>query len=216
MRTVAAAGRSRIRPARAWQAMRRISKLGECHRHASSNRRRHIYAAAAIIYIDSQGRKSTGGPWTQTMSGAFGMQESLADGGVIRKLWIGEADPLPRSSAASRPDSRHSRFGGGVSDDFIRNYVDTTFGLGSVVHGFFADGVLRGAAELRPAGPRLRPRGRGRPQHREPTGRATASARHCSTARCSPPATAASRPCTWPASPTTGGCRSWRGNSPPN
>ena len=32
------------------------------------------------------------------------------------------------------------------------NYVDTTFGLGSVVHGFFADGVLRGAAELRPLG----------------------------------------------------------------
>ena len=49
-------------------------------------------------------------------------------------------------------DSRHSRFGGGVSDDFIINYVTTTFGLGSVVHGFFADGVLRGAAELRPLG----------------------------------------------------------------
>jgi GNAT superfamily N-acetyltransferase len=49
-------------------------------------------------------------------------------------------------------DSRHSRFGGGVSDEFIRNYVGTTFGLGSVVHGFFADGTLRGAAELRPLG----------------------------------------------------------------
>jgi GNAT superfamily N-acetyltransferase len=79
------------------------------------------------------------------------MQESLADGS-IRKLWVGEAanyrDHLLRLDAGSR----HSRFGGGVSEDFIRNYVDTTFGLGAVVHGFLADGVLRGAAELRPLG----------------------------------------------------------------
>ncbi len=40
-----------------------------------------------------------------------------------------------------------------MSDEFIRNYVDTTFGLTAAVHGFFADGVLRGAAELRPLGP---------------------------------------------------------------
>lgn len=81
------------------------------------------------------------------------MHDPLAEGCVIRKLWIGEAaryrDHLLRLDA----DSRHSRFGGGVSDDFIRNYVDTTFGLSAALHGFFADGVLRGAAELRPLGP---------------------------------------------------------------
>ena len=47
------------------------------------------------------------------------MQEVLPDGGVIRKLWIGEhnkyRDHLLRLDSASR----HSRFGGGVSDDFI-------------------------------------------------------------------------------------------------
>src|SRR6185369_4557861 len=43
-------------------------------------------------------------------------------------------------------------FGGGVSDEFIANYVGTTFGLVSVVHGFFDEGRLRGAAELRPLG----------------------------------------------------------------
>ncbi|MCX7313202.1 MAG: GNAT family N-acetyltransferase [Alphaproteobacteria bacterium] len=79
-------------------------------------------------------------------------QEAHAEGTVVRKLWIGEAaryrDHLLRLDA----ESRHSRFGGGVSDDFIIAYVKTTFGLGSVVHGFFADGVLRGAAELRPLG----------------------------------------------------------------
>ncbi|HWL30509.1 MAG TPA: GNAT family N-acetyltransferase [Xanthobacteraceae bacterium] len=81
------------------------------------------------------------------------MQDSLAEGSVIRKLWLGEAaryrDHLLRLDA----ESRHGRFGGGVSDDFIRDYVDRTFGLSAAIHGFFADGVLRGAAELRPLGP---------------------------------------------------------------
>jgi GNAT superfamily N-acetyltransferase len=51
------------------------------------------------------------------------MQDPLADAGTIRKLWIGEAgqyrDHLLRLDAASR----HSRFGGGVSDEFIANYI---------------------------------------------------------------------------------------------
>jgi len=80
------------------------------------------------------------------------MQHPLVDGGVIRKLWIGEAARYRDHLLRLDQDSRHSRFGGGVSDEFIHNYVRTTFGLGSVVHGFFADGTLRGAAELRPLG----------------------------------------------------------------
>jgi GNAT superfamily N-acetyltransferase len=81
------------------------------------------------------------------------MQEPLADDGVIRKLWMGEAARYRDHLLRLDQDSRHSRFGGGVADEFIRNYVHTTFGVGSVVHGFFVDGVLRGAAELRPLGP---------------------------------------------------------------
>src|SRR4051794_12732027 len=80
------------------------------------------------------------------------MREPLADGGVIRKLWIGEAGCYRDHLLRLDQSSRHSRFGGGVADEFIENYADTTFGLGAVVHGFFADGVLRGAAELRPLG----------------------------------------------------------------
>jgi hypothetical protein len=64
------------------------------------------------------------------------MQDPLADAGVIRKLWIGEAARYRDHLLRLDQDSRHSRFGGGVSDDFIRDYVRTTFGLGSVVHGF--------------------------------------------------------------------------------
>ena len=52
-------------------------------------------------------------------------------------------------------DSRRNRFGGTVSDEFLRNYVDLSFGLNAVVHAFFVDGTLRGAAELRPLGPAL-------------------------------------------------------------
>jgi GNAT superfamily N-acetyltransferase len=81
------------------------------------------------------------------------MQEPLADGGVIRKLWMGEAEQYKNHLLRLDADSRHSRFGGGVSDDFIRDYVGTTLGLGAVVHGFFVDGMLRGAAELRMLGP---------------------------------------------------------------
>ena len=81
------------------------------------------------------------------------MQDSLSDAGVIRKLWIGEAgryrDHLLRLDA----DSRYSRFGSAVTDAFIRNYVAATFALNAAVHGFCVDGVLSGAAELRPLGP---------------------------------------------------------------
>ena len=81
------------------------------------------------------------------------MHEPIADGGVIRKLWIGEAGIYRDHLLRLDRDSRYSRFGGAVSDEFVDNYVTTTFGLSAVVHGFFVDGVLRGAAELRPLGP---------------------------------------------------------------
>lgn len=81
------------------------------------------------------------------------MHELFVDGGLIRKLWIGEAARYRDHLLRLDVQSRHSRFGAGVADDFICNYVETTFGLGAVVHGYFSDGILRGAAELRPLGP---------------------------------------------------------------
>jgi GNAT superfamily N-acetyltransferase len=77
------------------------------------------------------------------------MHEALPRGGLIRKLWIGEAqlyrDHLLRLDAGSR----RSRFAGTVSDEFVRRYADLASGIDTVIHGFFAAGVLRGAAELR-------------------------------------------------------------------
>jgi len=80
------------------------------------------------------------------------MHEALPRGGLIRKLWVGEAelyrDHLLRLDAASR----RNRFAGPVSDAFVRDYADLSFGIDAVIHGFFVDGTLRGAAELRVIG----------------------------------------------------------------
>lgn len=81
------------------------------------------------------------------------MKEPIGDDGLIRKLWIGEIERYREHLLRLDGESRGSRFAGGVSDEFIRRYVDSTFALNAVVHGFFVDGVLRGAAELRPLGP---------------------------------------------------------------
>ena len=80
------------------------------------------------------------------------MNEYQIDGGVIRKLWVGETDPYRAHLLRLDPESRRNRFGGGVSDSFIENYVEVSRGLDGVLHGFFVDGELRGVAELRPLG----------------------------------------------------------------
>jgi GNAT superfamily N-acetyltransferase len=79
------------------------------------------------------------------------MYEPVTDG-VIRKMWIDRAGPYRDHLLRLDPESRRSRFGGAVSDEFILNYVELSLGLDAVVHGFFVDGALRGVAELRPLG----------------------------------------------------------------
>jgi GNAT superfamily N-acetyltransferase len=83
------------------------------------------------------------------------MQEVLPEGGVIRKLWIGETAKYREHVLRLDPESRRNRFAGGVSDDFVRRYVDLSMGLDAVVHGFFVRDEMRGGAELRPLGVRF-------------------------------------------------------------
>jgi GNAT superfamily N-acetyltransferase len=80
------------------------------------------------------------------------MNEPLPNGGVIRKLWIGEAEAYRDHLLRLDAESRRNRFAGTVSDDFVRDYADLSFGIDAIVHGFFIDGALHGAAELRPIG----------------------------------------------------------------
>jgi GNAT superfamily N-acetyltransferase len=80
------------------------------------------------------------------------MPDLLPPGGLIRKLWIGEADAYRDHLLRLDPTSRRSRFAGIVSNKFMREYVDLAFGIDAVIHGFFMEGTLRGAAELRQIG----------------------------------------------------------------
>src|SRR5882672_1545943 len=83
------------------------------------------------------------------------MHEHLPDDGLIRKLWSGETDAYRDHLLRLDRDSRDRRFTGAVSDEVIARHAATASGLGVVVHGFFIDGVMRGAAELRRDGPIL-------------------------------------------------------------
>ena len=83
------------------------------------------------------------------------MNEPLPEGGAIRKLWMGETDAYRDHLLRLDPASRRRRFSGAVSDEFIARHAATASGVGVVVHGFFIDGTLRGAAELRRNGSAL-------------------------------------------------------------
>jgi GNAT superfamily N-acetyltransferase len=83
------------------------------------------------------------------------MDELLAGNGMIRKLWLGETRKYRDHLLRLDEESRRRRFGGNVSDQHIRNHVEGTKGFDAILHGYFVDGVLRGAAELRLLGSRL-------------------------------------------------------------
>jgi GNAT superfamily N-acetyltransferase len=78
------------------------------------------------------------------------MQQPVPDDGIIRKLWINETDAYRDHLLRLDRVSRNRRFSGAVSDELIARHASSANGPGVVVHGFFVDGVLRGAAELRP------------------------------------------------------------------
>jgi len=80
------------------------------------------------------------------------MTDPMPDDSTIRKLWIGETAAYRDHLLRLDPDSRRRRFSGAVADAAVVRHAATAGGLGVVVYGFFVDGQLRGAAELRPAG----------------------------------------------------------------
>ncbi len=73
-------------------------------------------------------------------------------GGNIRKLWPTEGNKFPDHLFRLDRDSRRMRFAHGVSDAFIDDYAARIGDMGSIVYGFFLDGELRAAAELRKLG----------------------------------------------------------------
>jgi GNAT superfamily N-acetyltransferase len=80
------------------------------------------------------------------------MDDMLPANGTIRKLWIGEWKPYRDHLLRLDAKSRRSRFAGTVSNEFVERYAALALSLDCVIHGFFVEGALRGAAELRPLG----------------------------------------------------------------
>jgi GNAT superfamily N-acetyltransferase len=77
------------------------------------------------------------------------MYEPLVSGGTVRKVWDGETELYRQHLLRLDAESRRNRFGGAVSDEYIRRYANPSALHDAVICGFFVDGVLRGAAELR-------------------------------------------------------------------
>lgn len=80
------------------------------------------------------------------------MDELLIDGGMIRKLWLGEAKAYRDHLLRLDPASRRNRFGGAVADEFVAAYAAGAMRGRGVMHAFLVDRVLRGVAELKPFG----------------------------------------------------------------
>ncbi len=83
------------------------------------------------------------------------MDDAIAGNGTIRKLWLGETGKYRDHLLRLDDESRRRRFGGQVSDQHVCNHVEDIKNFDSVLYGFFADGILRGAVELRFVGPRF-------------------------------------------------------------
>jgi GNAT superfamily N-acetyltransferase len=72
--------------------------------------------------------------------------------GTVRKLWASDAQTYGEHLLRLDERSRRNRFGGTVADAFIRGHAERAFEPENVLHGFFVNGTMRGAAELRPIG----------------------------------------------------------------
>ena len=67
----------------------------------------------------------------------------------VRRLWPSDKEAFHDHLLRLDPRSRHLRFGGGMSNEFLIHYAENCFGKGDLVYGAFVDGKMIGAAELR-------------------------------------------------------------------
>lgn len=81
------------------------------------------------------------------------MLHARIEGGQLRRLWPSDLDAFRDHLLRLDPQSRFDRFAMVASDDFLRAYATRCFGIDDVIFGFFVDGILRGAGELRPVAP---------------------------------------------------------------
>ena len=77
------------------------------------------------------------------------MNEANSSPVELRRLWPADKEAFRHHLLSLDPRSRHLRFGGGMSDEFLARYAESCFGKGDLIYGAFIDGELVGAAELR-------------------------------------------------------------------
>lgn len=70
--------------------------------------------------------------------------------GVVRRLSVFDQDTFTQHLLRLDADTRHLRFGMIASDNFVMEYARGCARWDVVIYGYFIDGILRGAAELRP------------------------------------------------------------------
>jgi len=75
--------------------------------------------------------------------------EHAISAATVRKLWPTEGELFRDHLLRLDKDSRRLRFAHGVSDSFIEDYAARMNDMGSIVFGYFVDGEIRAAAELR-------------------------------------------------------------------
>ena len=148
------------------------------------------------------------------------MNEATSSPVEIRRLWPSDMEAFRDHLLSLGPRSRHLRFGGGMSDDFLVRYAENCFGKGDLIYGAFIDGKLVGAAELRSNQAIWSEQAPfGRHIHAEAAFSVEEGYRRrgigesCSSASCAPPPTMASRRPRSSACRRTSGCRTWLRNS---
>lgn len=78
------------------------------------------------------------------------MPEGQFDAGLVRKVWSTESHKLRDHLLRLDQDNRRMRFGHSVSPTFIREYAERVGSqFSGLTYGYFEDGELRAAAELR-------------------------------------------------------------------
>jgi len=80
------------------------------------------------------------------------MSERQFLGGNIRKLWPTETDKFRDHLLRLDKKNRRMRFAHGVSDAFVEDYAARMSEMGALVYGYFVDGEVRAAAELKKLG----------------------------------------------------------------
>ena len=77
------------------------------------------------------------------------MVEMIFHTHAVRRLYKPDLSAFREHLIRLDPETRYDRYGLQVSDDYLASYADLCFKPGAIVYGFFEDGVIRGAAELR-------------------------------------------------------------------